>query len=37
MELKEMRARNVSNKVHTIEFMRAAHYLQDMVKKVWKA
>ena len=27
MKLKEIRATNVSNKVHPMEFMRAAHYL----------
>lgn len=37
MELKEMRARNVSNKGHLIEFMRVAHYLQDTMKRVCKA
>ena len=35
-EISEER-RNMSNKVHLIEYMKAAVYLQDAIKRVWKA
>lgn len=34
---RKIKARGVSNKVHLVEFMTAAKYLQDTVKRVWKA
>lgn len=36
-ELSEARRRNVSNKVHLAEYMKTAMYLQDAIKRVWKA
>ena len=36
-ELFEARRRNVSNKVHLVEYMKTAMYLQDTIKRAWKA
>ena len=33
-EISEERRRNMSNKVHLIEYMKAAVYLQDAIKRV---
>jgi hypothetical protein len=33
-EISEARRKNVSNKVHLVEYMKATMYLQDAIKRV---